>query len=513
MLAWILFVVYMIATLYLGWLGYHRTRDFGSFAIGSGDLHPFVVGITLAASVASAATFIINPGFIYVHGLAAFMHFVVAVGTGFCLMLIILSFRFRRLGEAAGALTMPHWIGQRYASPGFAMFFALVNLFALAFVVLIVGGLSIVMQQMLGISNTVALLIILLFVTGYVFLGGTYAHAFTNTLQGSLMIGVTMLILASGIPLVLKHNPGFWEALRLQDPDLVKWVNPSSNLYNNVFSIYISGLIIGAALVCQPHILTKALYVRSDRAVRRYLIYGLSALVLFFLLPTAGFYARVLIPPEQIVDAATGAFRQDLVMTMYIKHVFPGWLFTVIGVVLLAAGMSTLDGLLVSLSTITANDLVLYWINRFSRRGLPEDRQMQLAYRISHLMLVAVAVIAFVICLNPPRLLGIFGQVGVYGMAVAAVPPLLGGVLFRRLSLAIVWTASALAMGLHFVLYFWGEPLFPRSGLTFANPGVPASLALLVTVPPTLLGLWWLNRKTPFDPPAVSQRGKNQPQG
>ncbi len=491
-LAWILFLLYIVGTTYLGWLGYKRTRDFGSFAIGTGDLHPLVVGITLAASVASAATFIINPGFIYVHGLAGFMHFVVAVGSGFCLMLVVLSFRFRRMGEATGALTMPHWIGNRFGSRGFALYFAVVNLFALAFVVLIVGGLSIVMQQMLGISNTAALIIILGFVTGYVFLGGTYAHAFTNTLQGSLMLGVTLLILGSGVSLFFGDGGGFWERLTAQDPHLVAWVNPASDLYNNVFSIYISGFLIGAALVCQPHILTKALYVKSDRAVRRYLTWGVIILILFFLLPTAGFYARLTLSPEQIVDPTTGAFRQDLVMTVYIKHAFPEWLFTVIGIVLLAAGMSTLDGILVSLSTITANDLMVNLLDYFGKGRLSEERRMSLAYRFSHGVLIGIAVAAFLICLNPPRLLGIFGQVGVYGMAVAAVPPLLGGVLFRRVSLTIMWLASAVGLGLHFLLYFYGEQLLPHSGFTFANPGVPASLALLISVIPALLAnyLW-----------------------
>ncbi|RMF57427.1 MAG: hypothetical protein D6748_11190, partial [Calditrichaeota bacterium] len=407
-LAWILFITYMIATTYLGWMGYRKTDSFGNFAIGKGDLHPAVVGITMAASVASAATFIINPGFIYVHGLAAFMHFVVAVGIGFCGMLVILSFRFRRLGEHTGALTMPHWIGNRYGSRDFALFFAIVNLFALAFVVLIVGGLSIVMQQLLGVSNAVALLIILIFVTGYVFLGGTYAHVFTNTLQGSLMLIVTLIILFSGVHLFTADG-GLFAKLAAEDPNLVKWVNPASNLYNNVFSIYISGIIIGAALVCQPHILTKALYLKSDKAIKQYLIYGIVILGLFFLLPTAGFYARVTLPPSELIDATTGQFRQDLVMTMYIKNAFPDWLFTFIGIVLLAAGMSTLDGILVSLSTITANDLVVNLIDRFSKDSLPEDRRQSLALRFSHLVLIIIAVVAFLICLNPPKLLGIFG--------------------------------------------------------------------------------------------------------
>jgi len=412
LLAWILFLFYMVGTAYLGWLGFKRTRNFGSFAIGTGDLSPLVVGITLAASVASAATFIINPGFIYVHGLSAFMHIVVAVGLGFCVMLVVLSFRFRRHGEASNALTMPHWIGNRFRSRGFALYFAAVNLFALAFVVLIVGGLSIVMQQLLGISNPVALLIILGFVTSYVFLGGTYAHVFTNTLQGSLMLLVTLLILASGIHFFFQGSEGFFDQLATLDGNLVAWVNPASDLYNNVFSIYVSGFLIGAALVCQPHILTKALYLKSDRAVRKYLIFGVIALAIFFLLPFAGFYARLVVPPEQLVDATTSGFRQDLALTVYLKTVFPPWMFTFVGIVLLAAGMSTLDGILVALSTISANDLLLNLIDRFGKAKRSEEARLALAYRLSHAVLVILAVAAFIICLDPPRLLGIFGQVG-----------------------------------------------------------------------------------------------------
>ncbi len=486
-LAWILFLIYMAGTTYLGWLGFRKTKNFGSFAIGSGDLHPFVVGITLAASVASAATFIINPGFIYVHGLAGFMHLGVSVGLGFCLMLTLLSFRFRRIGATTNALTMTHWIANRYQSKNFGIFFALVNLFSLAFVVLIVGGLSIVMQQLLALSNVAALLIILTFVTGYVFLGGTYAHVFTNTLQGSLMLIVTLLILASGAHLFFDGDAGFFQRIATIDPNLVKWVNPASSLFNDVFSIYLSGFLIGAALVCQPHILTKALYVKSDKAVRQYLMWGIIAIVLFFMLPFVGFYALLKVPPAQLIDTVTGTFRQDLVMTMYVKNAFPDWLFTFISVVLLAAGMSTLDGILVSISTITANDLILPLMLQRSKISRTAQEQMKIAYQLSHVVLISIADIAFLICLNPPKLLGIFGQVGVYGMAVAAVPPLLGGILYQHVSHPLMWITATMAILIHFLLYFFGNQWFPDSGLAFSNPGVTATLAIITCVVPGII--------------------------
>ncbi|MEZ4989313.1 MAG: hypothetical protein R2824_02835 [Saprospiraceae bacterium] len=493
--AWILFAIYLLGTSYLGWLGHRKTDDFGSFAIGKGDLSPVQVGVTLAAATASAATFIINPGFVYVNGLSAFMHLGISVYIGFVGMLILLSFRFRRMGMDMKALTIPDWIGKRYGSRNFSLYFAFINLLTFAFIVLLVGGISIVMQKLLGVSNVTALLITLIFVTGYVLFGGTYAHVFTNMLQGFLMIGITLIVLWTGMKLML-NTGGFWEALRLEDPNLTKPVNPESTLFNGWFSTYIAGFCIGGALVCQPHILTKALYVRSDRAVRNYIIVFSIVFFLFTLLLLAGFWAHALVSPEQLVDAETGLFRQDLVMTVYLQQAYPEWLFTIISVVLLAAAMSTLDGLLVGISTITANDLVLNLIDRFSTQQLTDGQKMRAALKVSHIVLVLIAILTFFVALNPPKLLGIYGQVGVYGLVLAAVPPLLNGVLFKNSNLRLVWALSLLGIIIHFGLYFFGKDLFPESTLAFGNPGVTAAIALLLSALPGLIIQFTGTRRT-----------------
>jgi sodium/pantothenate symporter len=139
LMAWTLFILYVLLTTYLGYLGSKRTKDFSSFAIGDGKLSPIVVGITLAASTASAATFIINPGFVYVHGLSAFMHLGISVFAGILSMLWLASFRFRTIGEKIKAVTIPHWLGLRYQSKRFAIYFAIINLFSFAFLILLVG--------------------------------------------------------------------------------------------------------------------------------------------------------------------------------------------------------------------------------------------------------------------------------------------------------------------------------------------------------------------------------------
>jgi len=304
--AWALFVTYLVGTAWLGYQGFRKTTGFGSFALGNRAMHPLVVGITLAASVSSAATFIINPGFVYVDGFGAFFHMSIAVGIGFISMLCLLSFQFRRIGAECGALTIPDWIGKRYESPGFALYFSILNLLSFAFVVLLVGGISIVMQSLLGISNQLALSITLIFVTGYVFIGGTYAHVLTNMLQGSLMILVTIVVLASCVWVALQQPGSTIDALRAIEPDLVAAVNSDGSLFNSFYSIYIAGFVVGAIVVCQPHILTKALYVKDDRDVKYYLVVFALVFTLFQMLGLVGFFTHLTVPPEALVDSVSG---------------------------------------------------------------------------------------------------------------------------------------------------------------------------------------------------------------
>jgi SSS family solute:Na+ symporter/sodium/pantothenate symporter len=350
------------------------------------------------------------------------------------------------------------------------------------------------MQQLLDVSNLVALVITLVFVTGYVLIGGTYAHVYTNMFQGFLMVLVSVLILGSGFVL-MAGTEDFWGAVAGAGDNLMSYVNPDSRFYKDIFSTYVAGFCIGAALVCQPHILTKALYVKTSRDVGRYIAIFSVVYFLFTLLLLVGFWAHLTVPAAALTDPETGIFRQDLVMTAYLKEAFPDWLFTIVSVVLLAAAMSTLDGLLVGISTITANDLVL---NLLRRKGSgDEEARLKLAMRVSQLVLILVAIAAFFVALHPPPLLGIFGQVGVYGLVLAAVPPLLAGVLFTPVQKRVVWIFSVLALVIHFSLYRYGSVWFPSSTLAFANPGVTAAISLLATAIPSTLISWAMRKRVP----------------
>ncbi len=295
------------------------------------------------------------------------------------------------------------------------------------------------------------------------------------------MAVIAVVIVVSGFHLLSGGLDGVLTTLAARDPNLAGAVNPASPLFNSFFSVFVCGVVIGFAVVCQPHILTKALYVKDDRAVAQYLCVALLVTMVFTGLLLVGLYALLAgMPAELFLDPTTGVFRQDMVVAVYIAQTFPAPLVAVISVALMAAGMSTLDGILVALSSIAGNDLFLALTRRNLLRNHTPEQRSRLAHRASQVILVLMGVAAFVIALNPPALLGIFGQVGVYGIIAASAAPIVLGIVTPHGHTSTATAAALTGLGVHLALYLGGfDP----------NPAVTATWAILASAAVTTLGV------------------------
>jgi SSS family solute:Na+ symporter/sodium/pantothenate symporter len=230
--------------------------------------------------------------------------------------------------------------------------------------------------------------------------------------------------------------------------------------------VFPAGFVVGLGLIAQPHVLTKALYLRSDRDMRAYLAVGVLVCIVYALVLFAGLYARVQFPDIP---------AQDEVMPIYLDRALPSWLGVPVAVTLLAAGMSTLDGILVSASTIAANDVFLGALGSRMLSERSEEERGALALKASRSILVAMGLTAFLIALDPPKLVGIFAQWGIYGLVSASFGPIALGVLAPRTEARAAFAAAVVGPALHFGVYAWvtvgqGEVL---------NPAVSASIGIL----------------------------------
>jgi len=149
-----------------------QTRSLADYAVGNRGFSPVVVGLSMAAGVTSAATFIINPGFVALYGWSAFLAMGIFLPIALVGSLIVLSRSFQQYGATVKALTLSQWMGKRYNSTGFGLWFAVLSLLLITFIVLICVGLTKVIASALGANELLVLLGLVTFVFGYMMFGG-----------------------------------------------------------------------------------------------------------------------------------------------------------------------------------------------------------------------------------------------------------------------------------------------------------------------------------------------------
>ena len=453
-LAWSAVLVYAALTLGLALRGAIRTKSLEGFAVGNGDIHPALIGLSLTAQLTSVATFVINPGLIFHSGLSGLLGYGVAAAAGITLGLIVFTARFRRVGAQVAALTVPSWIGSRFESPALRGLFAVLSLGLVAFAVLIVVALALVLSNLLGVGPVVIAAVLTAFVVGTLAIGGANGHALTNAVQAVVMLIVAVVMIGAGLPLFFEGD-GLIATLRAQDPLLLSVTNPGSLYFRNLFEVFVCNFVVGLAVVCQPHIVGKALYLREDRQVRTFLGVAVMAGVVFLGVLLVGLYARVGIPADT---------RIDLVVPLWIGATFSPPMQVLVSIGMLCAGMSTLEGILLALSGIFALDI---------HPLLFRDSTPAAALRFGK---VGLAVVALVTVLLATRQIAdpvggsvaIFAQYGVYLLFTASFLPLACGMFLPSVGRSAVTVAVVAA-----IIGYLGASLL---GLTMLSTN-PAFLA------------------------------------
>ena len=457
-LAWTAVLGYAALTVAHAVRGARRTKNLKSFAVGNGDIHPAFLGLSLVAQLTSVATFVINPGLVFHSGLSGLLGYGLAAAAGITLGLIVFTARFRAVGAKVAALPVPSWIGARYESRLLQGLFALLSLGLVAFAVLIVVALSLVLSNLLGLSPAILALALTAFVVGSVLIGGANGHALTNAVQAVVMLIVALVLIGAGLPLFFEGE-GLIAILAAQDPNLLAVTNPESLYFRNLFEVFACNFVVGLAVVCQPHIVGKALCLREDKQVRTFLGVAVVAGMVFLGVLMVGLYARAVVPFDT---------RIDLVVPTWIGATFSSPMQVLISIGMLCAGLSTLEGILLALSGIFALD-----VHPLLRRGSDPAA----ALRFGKLGLVAVGLVTVGLATRQIAdpvggSVAIFAQYGVYLLFTASFLPLACGMFLPTVSRAAVTVASLAA-----IAGYLGASVFEFTMLS-SNPAFLATVGI-----------------------------------
>lgn len=465
---------YMALILFLVIRAARRTKSMADYALGSQGFSPVVVGLSLAAGITSAATFIINPGFVAYYGWSAFLALSVAVPAALFVSLVVLSKSFRKYGSTVKALTLSQWLSKRFDQSGMGIWFAVLSLLLITFLVLIVVGMTKVLAGALQVGEFYVLTGLTVFVFGYMMFGGANSMVYTNAIQAVLMVIVAVLLIGSGLSNFSGGISGFVAKLDAIDPQLGLSFNAKSPIFRDWFEVLFCNAVVGFAIVCQPHIITRSLLLKDQKDLNKYLWTAILVETLFFAVLFVGFYARIEFP-----DLKNGeqTIPLDGVVSAYVVRHFPVYVGIIVILGLLSAGLSTLEGLIQSVSTTLTND---FWF-ALHNGDSPSEVSIRRVHRGSILLLGSITwLVGYQQLVSPNVSVGILAQNGVYAYFSAAFVPVLMGIYVRKSSYWPPLLASVVAILTHFSVYY-GE-LTPYTTGAVKNPAVAAATAILMAV-------------------------------
>ncbi|SDO13540.1 sodium:solute symporter family protein [Halobacillus aidingensis] len=423
---WIGLVLLLIIIGYLGYLGYKKTNTVSDFSIAGESLGPVILGLAYAATFFSASTFIGYPGWAYQWGFSSiwiFLTLIIASPLG----LIVVAKRARKMNMTQKSLSLADWLGDRYNSDFIRVGTALVCLFNIFYIAAQFAAGAWIFNTLLDIPYTIGLIIIAVLVVAYVYTGGSYADIYTDAAQAVLMAIMGVLVFIS----VFWMFPGgltegftsISQTLADRDPSMVSLINPSSIVFYSVPAI-IGAFIIQFAFSSQPQLFNKVLALKDPRDMRKMIMVYVFASFCFILVIFGGLFASVTVTVDEI----------DQAILSYVLQAFPPIVAAFLGIVVIAAAMSTTDGIFVVMSTLVANDIYRKFLVPRGYVKATQEQADRTALKISRYSVLVVGVISFILVLNPPASIGMFIWIGISGVASGTLGPLLVGLFFPNIA-------------------------------------------------------------------------------
>ena len=495
--AWIFLIGYIGLMLGIGFAAQRKVKNADDFATARGGYGPLFLAFAFAATTASGATFIGGPGLAYEMGMPTIWgHFLYPLGVYagvFCCIRLV-----RRAGEAFGSRSIPEYLGERYSSDAMRI---LVSLFSLLLLFYLAGQLVsglVMFEMLLGMSQAWALAITAGVLMVYVVLGGAHADIMTDGVQGIIMLMVALLIVGlflTGMG-VDGGLSGVISTLREDDPNLVGWLNRDSTLYRgpwSIVAIFLSHIPLGML----PHLGNKIWALKTERDRWRFVWYALFFGLLMAMIGLAGLHARALFGAE--------LSNGNTALPALFIELFPSWFAALVGVGILAAIMSTADGLVVSSSQIVANDIYrLTLVPRMKQR--PSDDEVD--RRVLRISRVGTVVVLLLCTLMAWALLDVNTALIVWmgngGLMAAFAGPLLLGALWSGVTRAGALAGLLTGLGVFALTYlgFFQPSWFPEGSVLFAaaewlqaespNPWSCASMGEIASVAAT----WCVSKLT-----------------
>ncbi len=467
-------LAYLAATLAIGLWAKRRTRNPADFFVAGRGLGLGVVVLATMTTAFSGFAFIGGPGLVYRLGVSALM---ICMSVGFTAALLVWTAggRLARLAAARETLTLSDALAARFGrrAPGTAAAVAIVvgsigylGAQALALGIALDGAFG--LEARLGTAALpLATALGVAILVAYTVAGGMVASAWTDVLQGAIMLvcGIAVFAVAldagggaRGIVAAIEGSEAFGP--RFFDP---LGTSPALGL-----GFY---LLFGLGVLGQPHLLQKFLMLRDPGklpAMPLLLAGGQTLCLLLWAgigLAVPALVATGRLAPLASPDGATPTFLLEIAPSPLAGLVLAG---------VLAAIMSTADSIASVVAAALARDLP-------RALGRPVADEL----RFGRWATAAVLVLSAGVALAYGDLVALLGTLSYGALAASLTPVFALGLAWRRATARAATASIATGLSVHFALEALSrlaQPAWLAAPATAALLALFAGLVVLVAV-------------------------------
>ncbi len=410
-------LLFIVAVFFIGIYTSRYSRVSSDFLqeyfLGSRQLGGFILAMTMVTTYGSASSFIGGPGAAYQYGLSWVLLAMIQVVTGY-IVLTVLGKKFAIIARKMKAVTLIDFLKERYQSKWVVLLSAIsIILFLFSSMAAQWVGGGRLIQSVTGFNYPVALIIFALSVLIYVIIGGFRAVAITDSIQGVVMLAGTIIILIAtvmaggGVDAIIHH-------LKSEDPGLITPYGPHHQFSPSYITSF--WILVGVGVVGLPQVTVRAMSYKDSKAMHRALIIGTIVVGVIMLgMHLSGVFARAVMP---------GVKTGDEVMPLLAIKVLPDWLAGVVLAAPMAAIMSTVNALLLIISSSIIKDI---YINYFR----PQSSEAHVR-KISMSLTGLIGVLVLLFALHPPGLLIWLNLFAFGGLEATFIWPVVLGLYWKK---------------------------------------------------------------------------------
>ena len=401
-------VLYLGIMAFIGWYAGRKTNNIGDFFVLSGKAGVVVSGIAYFSTQFSMGTFLGTPGTIYGVGYAGMA--ISVPGAVFCMILpaLLIGRKLITLGHKYGFLTMADYLTDRYHSKNMSGVLGVMMLF---FLVPMMGaqiiGAGVIVHVFTGLPEWVGVVGMGIIVILYCMSGGMKGAMMTDVIQGSLMIATAVVTFIVSIVM----GGGFSNINHtLQSMNEAYLTFPGANGYMP-WTYYVSNIVLWSFFTMgQPHLFTKFFAMKDHKTMFKAILLG-----------TAGmFFSATLIEWAGVNGIASiqNIEKADQIIPMILQRGMNPFLASIFIAGIVAAGMSTIDGILVTTTGAVTRDIYQKIINK--------DATDETVMKLSKVVTVIIGIIVICFGVFQPGSIFEINLFAFSGMAIFVVPILFG---------------------------------------------------------------------------------------